>query len=406
MEPERPLNWEALRKDTAEVERAVDWEKGLRGARARFLLTAQRPPNSKSWLVSARAAFAVAACLIAVFGWAGYRRTAPISFNAGANQAPGRIGELLYSPGSQSVPVRFSDGTSLSMAASTRARVTATTAHGATVVLEDGALSVAVVHRDAARWYVAAGPFTVLVTGTKFDVHWSTADETLSLALHEGSVTVVGPSLGSDGRRILPGQTLRVSVPRPRSAAVEPPPTSAVEAAAPAATRDPGAKISDDEPKATSHGSWKSLALEGRYADALAAAEAEGFEGVCRRASSEDLLLLGYTSRFAGSVKRAEQALELVQTRPSGKHEAAMSAFTLGRIAYDDRQNYRDAARWFQRYLREEPSGDLAREAAGRLIEAQKAAGDLTAARESASAYLTQYPAGPYAGLARAVLGP
>jgi outer membrane protein assembly factor BamD (BamD/ComL family) len=81
-----------------------------------------------------------------------------------------------------------------------------------------------------------------------------------------------------------------------------------------------------------------------------------------------------------------------------------MSAFTLGRIEYDDHRNYRDAARWFQSYLREEPSGGLAREASGRLIEAQKAAGDIAAARESAGAYLAKYPAGPHTGLAHAVL--
>jgi outer membrane protein assembly factor BamD (BamD/ComL family) len=81
-----------------------------------------------------------------------------------------------------------------------------------------------------------------------------------------------------------------------------------------------------------------------------------------------------------------------------------MSAFTLGRIEYDDRRNYQGAARWFQSYLREEPSGGLAREAAGRLIEAQNAAGDMAAARESANAYLRKYPAGPHAGLARTVL--
>ena len=50
-----------------------------------------------------------------------------------------------------------------------------------------------------------------------------------------------------------------------------------------------------------------------------------------------------------------------------------MAAFTLGRIAYD-RRDYREAARWFATYLREEPSGSVAREAAGRLIETEKAA--------------------------------
>ena len=80
-----------------------------------------------------------------------------------------------------------------------------------------------------------------------------------------------------------------------------------------------------------------------------------------------------------------------------------MAAFSLGRVAYD-RRNYREAARWFQSYLREEPAGGVAREAAGRLIEVQDAAGDDAAAREAATAYLAKYPAGPRARLARTIL--
>jgi len=174
------------------------------------------------------------------------------------------------------------------------------------------------------------------------------------------------------------------------------------DVAAERAARDDGARTGAAD-TAAGRSSWKQLAQEGRYADALAAAEADGFETACRRASTGDLLLLGETARFAGSPKRAEQALHLVRARPGAKHEAALSAFTLGRIAYD-RRSYRDAARWFETYLREEPSGSLAREAAGRLIEAEKAAGDQLAARDAASAYLAKYPAGPHAGLARTIL--
>jgi transmembrane sensor len=414
-----PIDLDVLRKDVADVERSVvDWDKELRSARARFLLTAkghrggQHPKRRRAVLT--RTAFALAASIaLAVGGWATYHRQhAPISFRAGTEAAEGQVGDLLYSPGSEPLPVHFSDGTFVSMGASTRARVTETNSHGATVVLAEGSLSLAVVHRAASRWNVAAGPFTVLVTGTKFDVHWNAAEETLALDLHEGSVTVIGPSLGPAGRRVLAGESIRVSVPSARAAA-----TPNAPFAAPAEMADVpsarGDRAKDDRARAVAvetngagRGSWRQLALDGLYADALAVAEAEGFETTCRRASTADLLLLGYTARFAGSLKRAEQALQLVQSRPLAGHEAAMSAFTLGRIAYDDRRNYADAARWFRSYLRDEPSGGLAREAAGRLIEAQKAAGDVAAARESASAYLSKYPVGPHAALARAVLNP
>jgi hypothetical protein len=46
----------------------------------------------------------------------------------------------------------------------------------------------------------------------------------------------------------------------------------------------------------------------------------------------------------------------------------------------------------------------LAKEAAGRLIEARLKAGDKAQAREAAAAYLRAYPDGPSAGIARSTL--
>jgi transmembrane sensor len=398
-----PLDLDVLRSDLADVERDIgDSDEGLRAARARFLLTAKGQtlrPRERRFPIAWAAVALAASVALAVVGVARYRASAPISFDTGAERIAGEVGTLLSAPAYEPLPVQFSDGTSVSMEAATRARVTETNALGATVVLEEGSLRVAVVHRPTTRWHVTAGPFTILVTGTKFDVRWSSAEATLTLDLHDGSVTVLGPSLGPAGRRVFPGESLRVAVDEARATAPEEPPAGAAPFAA---SRDDGARIGTSASGA-GHVSWKQLAQGGRYADALAAAEAEGFDAVCRHASAADLVLLGDAARFAGSPKRAQQAHELVRARAPGTHEAAMSAFTLGRIAYD-RRTYRDAARWFESYLREDPSGSLAREAAGRLIEAEKAAGDLAAARESASAYLAKYPAGPHAGLARTIL--
>jgi len=265
-------------------------------------------------------------------------------------------------------------------------------------------LSVAVVHRDASSWHVAAGPFTVLVTGTKFDVRWSTREQTLSLELHEGSVTVLGPSLGPSGRHVLSGDSLHVSVAQKHEDVPTPAPTASSEMAGTPAPSEDSEKAPGGDSNGGARGSWRQLALDGHYADALAAAEAEGFDAACRHASASDLCLLGDTARFAGSKRRAEQAFQMVRARFAGSHEAAMSAFGLGRIAYDEHRSYRDAARWFQTYLREEPSGAFARLAAGRLIESDSAAGDIEAAHTAATAYLGKYPAGPHAGLARNIL--
>jgi transmembrane sensor len=408
MKASGPLDWDVLRDDVAEAERGIaPWDDELRGARSRFLDTARRPPRRRTVkrLPAIWTAVALAASVaLAIGGWLHYRHEAPISFDTGTEHASGQVGALLSGLGSEPLPVHFSDGTFVSVSSAALARVTETSSRGASIVLEEGSLSFAVVHRDATLWHVTAGPFTVVVTGTKFDVRWSAGEQTFALDLHEGSVTVLGPSLGPTGRRILSSESLRVSVATKRTDASLPVPSATAETAGAPAARDDGAKTLPGDSTDPGRGSWKQLAVDGRFADALTAAEGEGFDAVSRRASAADLLLLGDTARFAGAPKRAEQAFQLVRARVGGTQEAAMAAFGLGRIAYDERRNYREAARWFQTYLREEPSGRLAREAAGRLIEAQRAAGDLAGARESANAYLAKYPSGPHAGLARTVL--
>jgi len=138
---------------------------------------------------------------------------------------------------------------------------------------------------------------------------------------------------------------------------------------------------------------------------ALAAAELEHFSVVCRLASGRDVLLLGNTARFAGSAKRADQAYRAVRERFPHTHEAAMAAFFLGRIAYDDWRRFPEAARWFDTYLTDEPDGILTREASGRLMEAQRAAGSRARASETATSYLARYPNGPHAPLARSLIG-
>jgi transmembrane sensor len=81
-----------------------------------------------------------------------------------------------------------------------------------------------------------------------------------------------------------------------------------------------------------------------------------------------------------------------------------VAAFSLGRIAYDERRNFGGSADWFQTYLREEPAGTLAREASERLIEAYRATGNLAAARDAAKTYLATCPAGPHAALAQSLV--
>ena len=402
-----PFDWETLRADVADVQRPlVADDELLRKGRARLLLATRsvsRPAPSGRWR-RARVAFAAAAVVALSVLRFSHHAEPPLSFNAGNSAAAGQLGAWLSPGAAGPLPLRFSDGTVVSVAREARARVVRTTAHGADLVLEQGSLSLAVVHHEGGEWHVGAGPFTVLVTGTKFDVAWNAVQRTFTLSLHEGSVQVSGPTLGGAGRRVKPGEVLRVAIDeRPVPAVAASDSTRSDPATPPSAE---AAKPPPQVSRATALGSWKGLANGQRYADALAAAEADGFDATCRAASASDLVLLGNAARFAGSAPRAEQAFRLVRSRFAGTRDASMAAFYLGRIAYDQRGNRREAAQWFQSYLSEEPSGGLAREAAGRLLEAERALGDVEAARASARSYLQKYPSGPHASLARDVLKP
>jgi len=111
--------------------------------------------------------------------------------------------------------LRFSEGTEVDLGPGSKGKVAAVTPDGAEVVLGDGVLHARVVHRPRSRWTVAAGPYSIEVTGTALDVEWSPTGERLELRLHDGSVVVRGPSL-HDGLHVAAGQRF---VARARAAA-------------------------------------------------------------------------------------------------------------------------------------------------------------------------------------------
>jgi TolA-binding protein len=150
--------------------------------------------------------------------------------------------------------------------------------------------------------------------------------------------------------------------------------------------------------------SWVALARAGAYDDAFAAVRAKGFEAECARADAATLALLADASRHAGAPRQAEHALLTLRGRFPRSNEAALAAFTLGRLEFDDYRSYRRAATWFRTYLTERPSGPMTREALGRLMEASYRAKDLEGARDAASRYLRDYPSGPHAELASRVV--
>lgn len=359
--------------------------------------------------IAATLAFAAAAALIVFFIILPRR---PLHFAIG-DSAEGQLGEWIAAPAGETLPLRFSDGTVLALDREARARVVTVESRGARVVLERGRLEASVVHREGTRWTLGVGPFEVLVTGTRFHVAWTPETESFRLDLEEGSVRVTGPLVGEQ-RAISAGQTLTISckerklelssnLPAPSESAVADSTPTAPEPAITAIPSSP-APPAPRPAEAVQRPSFRELNAEGKYDEALRAAESDGFDRTCDRLGAADLMALADAARFAGKPARATEALRALRRRFPGDARAATAAFLLGRAAFDQRGAYAEAAQLFSTYLAEQPGGSLAREALGRLFESQRRSGDLPSARTTAQRYLDAYPTGPHAEQAQSLL--
>lgn len=403
----------------------------LETARRGFLEHELRRPSARVWFSEPRFrwAFAAAGALIAVAVLVLTRQRAAIGFEV--DNAAGVARTWLAAPQGAALDLAFSEGTRVRLEAAARARVTDLDEHGASLTLESGRLHAEVVHQSGSAWKVVAGPFTVRVTGTVFDVNWDPTSQQLAVAVGRGSVSVRDASTGIE-QVVRASERLRASayehrlivapsseVPvepvsteraatadAPDSQPAEPAPVEAREPMPVPTATTPTAK--NNEPSATNGlvagDEWRAFAKRGALREAFAAADTAGFTQTCAAASPSELLLLGDGARLSGNSARAEEALLTLRRRYPSDARRAAAAFALGKVAFDQRGAYEQAAAWFSTCLREQPGGPLARETAGRLIEALRRADDSAGARRAARDYLDKYPEGPHADLARSVL--
>jgi transmembrane sensor len=300
----------------------------------------------------------------------------PISFVTSSGERD--AGDVLSASEHAPLRIDFSEGSLMVLHEGSSARVLETQPAGARVLLENGVADVSVVHQQgrAAHWRFEAGPFQVLVKGTQFELAWQPAQEALSLTMKEGSVELSGSCLAKP-QLVARGSSVRVSCAKAAPAPAQAPST-AHETPRTSTTAEPS------KPERT--------------------AEPRSFEASCESAAKAELVAWANRERLAGSLARARTALLALRRRFPESREAGTAAFTLGRMAFDQRANFAEAARWFASYLAEQPDGPLMGDAAGRLLEAHERLGDRASARRDAESYLRRFPDGPYASRARRIL--
>jgi TolA-binding protein len=377
---------------------------------------ARRPSRVVFGAGAATAAIAAAA-LLWVRGE--HRATQPESLSFTVQDAPGELGAWI-TPNTE-VPLRFSDGTRVALAADSVARVTALHHAGAEIALPEGRVYASVVHTSDSRWTVDVGPFVVHVTGTQFEAGWNSKARLFTLKLNEGSVLVTGCATAP--QQVVAGSSLQLRCDEDGVARdggpLDPEGPSAGEQNAGKPedgiadlTQESSSELAPDAsgvvrsaPSAApvaAKPSWRELASRGQNAEALAASIAD-FNEECARANAADLMSLADLARLAGDGARARTAMNAMRTRFPGTAGATRAAFLLGRLAFEA-GSLSEASRWFRTAYTEEPNGPLAREADGRLIESSDRAGDEESARAAARTYLQRYPSGPHAPLAVRVL--
>ncbi|HEY6079778.1 MAG TPA: FecR domain-containing protein [Polyangiaceae bacterium] len=406
------------RELAVEQDRALAQDLSLGGVRARVSARTVRRRRRLPYAVLALVAALAAVALLVTL-----RARAPLSASLAGRAL--EVGEWVSASEPSASPILFSDGSQIALSQGARARLATLDAAGAHLVLEAGALDVRVTPNHGARYRLSLGPFAVDVTGTRFDVGFRPSDEVFTLTLHEGKVVVSGCMLG-EGRTLFAGEKLSASCRTGRfeieaaGARAEPsragsgePQAALVPAPTPLPGPEPvnapvassGGALPESEATLPGQADWRSLARQSRFVDAYATLGATGFEAAVAKASSDELLLLGDTARFAGKPEGALTAYQALRSRAAGAATAKRAAFAIGRVHFDQRAAYAEAARWFRTYLAEQPGGPFAREAEGRLMESLSRSGDSVGARRAAERYLAKYPRGAHARVARQLLG-
>ena len=318
--------------------------------------------------------------------------------------------------------VAFNDGSRVELAEGASGRVANNGPKTVDIVLDSGRLDATVEPATKRTWTVTAGPYAVQVVGTIFSVDWDPETDALEVKVTRGEVLVTGgPSLAERGLAVRAGHVLQASpttvtltgsptappepnpvpvpVPVPVPDDDEPASTPLPDPPTPSPTK-PHAK----KPTPTPSPTWKSVANEGRYADALALAKARGFDGLLDSLGRDDLSELADTARLGKDATLAKKAYRAVRQRFPNTTAAARAAFQLGRLSPKTSKGHRDAIGWFRTYLDERPSGAYVREARGRLLQSLLAVNERAAAKAVAERYLDAHPEGPHAKLARSIV--
>ena len=424
----------------------------------------EKPKSALPLKWAATAAAASIAALAAVY-IALSADSAPYPFWVGDHRAVGVVGDRISAPDDGSVPVFFDNGSIVTLHNGAEATVNDCRHESVNIALRDGKLEAVVVGNGVTEWSVEGKHFRVVVVGTMFTVAWDEENEVLDVEVTQGEVRVEKTRFADSGIKVGKGYHLRMD--RHSEKPLELSTIDAFNNAdtTPSADKgtgddrppdDIGASTPDDEAEATviralrpkppldkkrsrklsnnfhrnkpppaapelhlqteqrapevsedvpSPSLWLTLYEEGDHAHAFREAERLGINRLIAKLDIEALWKLMYAARSVGRYPVAQNILLKCRERFSSSKKATLSAFYLGKISFENTNDWSSAIYWFSTYLEENPDGHLAAEAAGRVMMAYDNLGRSNEAKRRATAYLRNHPKGPFIAQARAIQG-
>ncbi|HEY4184169.1 MAG TPA: FecR domain-containing protein [Polyangia bacterium] len=375
---------EGAQRSPARLAAGLDAARLARKTRART--------RRNAWRCVAAGGMALAAWL----SWLGVREPRPLAFEVGLAREKGVIGARLEAPSSGTLPLHFTDGTELMLGKNSSALVVGLEPRGAHVVLQRGEVQATVIPRPRGAWVFAVGPFDVHVKGTRFATSWDAQRESFHLRMYEGAVLLTSRCLSAP-REAAAGDVLELRCP---TAVAMVGPTASVPSPLPAAPRVVSSEATAHAPTAASRPRGPARIR------ATAALDDPGrLAALCESASADALFELGAGARARSQRAVAVRIYEAIRRRFPGSDAAALAAFHLGQVAFDQGGTLAVARLHFMDYLAERPVGELVQQALGRLLEIERALASPNA-RQRAADYLVRFPAGPHAALARSLALP
>jgi len=366
--------------------------------------------GARKWTLVVAAAAVV--CLAVGLEWH-RRENAALTFSA--NGVPGHVPGAVAANSERPVDLEFSDGSVFNVESTAKIRVESSSPNGAHVTLVEGRTIAHVVHRSKTSWSVTAGPFEVQVTGTRFGASWDVAKERLSVELYDGSVQVVGGGLAAPiavraGQRLEAekgaGNWLLTSLAGPSTlpATKSAPPVAAEPPSAEqTSTTDPSADTS--APAATNRSAaptldWPAMLGRADFDGIVRQANDYGLERCLSTCAPSELRILADSARYLGRYALAERSLLALRKR--SPTDAANAAFLLARLA--ESQDAHKALDWYERNLKEAPTGAYAAEALAGKMRMLLSTGGPSAAAPAATQYLERFPDGVHASKAHDIL--